>query len=122
MITWCNSLPTYGVTDDAEWNRIIVSDWIPAFRHPSYLRAGGRIVFRIINAFDFYNNCNQSAQVVTRRIEGLRQQVRDAGLGEMIIGAGMGCFQTLSDPLGQVGYAGYNFTSLYACVPAVSSL
>jgi hypothetical protein len=34
MITLCNSAPLFNISDDAEWQTIIETDFLPAFRHP----------------------------------------------------------------------------------------
>lgn len=115
-ISWCNSLPLYGVHSDAEWAEMIQRDWLPAFRSPSYLRVGGALVFKLINAGDFLLNCNRSVALVESRLATLRRMVQEAGLGPMIIGAGAGCEGLITDP-SYFGGAQYNWTGLYGCVP-----
>ena len=49
-IEWCNSAPLFTVHNDSEWLTMIRRDWLPAMAHPSYLRVGGALVFKVINA------------------------------------------------------------------------
>ena len=58
-IEWCNSQPRFGVHNDSEWQTMIHRDWLPAMAHPSYLRVGGALVFKIINAGSFLKVCAQ---------------------------------------------------------------
>lgn len=112
-IEWCNAVPFY-ITDDAEWRRIVVDDWLPAFRHESYLRVDGALVFKVHSGPDMKFNCNKSDDCVSRRLDELRATVRAAGLGEMIIGAGS-AYNDASDPAKWWGYP-YNFTNFYCGV------
>jgi len=52
-IEWCNALPLFGVHTDAEWSRMIETDWLPAFRHSSYLRVDDKLVFKVHSGPDF---------------------------------------------------------------------
>ena len=117
FIEWCNALPLFGVHTDAEWHRMIETDWLPAFRHPSYLRVDGKLVFKVHSGPDFKANSSSSPAVhnaVEQRLNALREAVRGVGLGEMIIGAGSTIDDT-SDPEQWWGYE-YDFTNAYSGV------
>jgi len=113
-IEYCNALPLFGVHDDQEWETMIRQDWLPAFRHPSYLRVGGNLVFKVHSAPAFKQNCSNSRELVTKRLNLLRDLTRAEGLGEVIIGGGSG-FGDISDPDKRWGYP-YNFTNFYGAV------
>lgn len=111
MIEWCNSLPLYGVNNMTEWEYIIENDWMPAFKHPSYLKINDKLVFKVINAQQFLENCDNSEICVETYLNYLRDTVRNQGLGEMLIGGGYGAdFVTTSDKF--YGYQ-YNWTGTY---------
>ena len=59
-------------------------------KHPSYLRVGGALVFKVINAGLFLKfDCEMNHTLAHDRWAGFRAAARAEGLGEMIIGAGM---------------------------------
>ena len=93
---------------------MITEDWIPAFRHPSYLRMGNALVFKVHNAPEFKSNCGSNSTVVKQRLDLLRSMTRHVGLGEILIGGGS-VFDDTSDPSVWWGYA-YNFTNMYCGV------
>ena len=89
FIEWCNSYPLFSVHNESEWRTMIHNDWLPAMAHPSYLRVGGALVFKLINAGEFLKyGCGLNRTLAGARLDYFRKAVRDAGLGEMIIGAG----------------------------------
>jgi hypothetical protein len=54
FISLCNTAPLFTVHNESEWELMIRRDWLPALRHPSYLRVDGRLVFKVIDAPMFY--------------------------------------------------------------------
>jgi hypothetical protein len=52
FIEWCNAAPLFSVLNESDWETM-VRDWLPAFKHPSYLRVGGALVFKVISAGSF---------------------------------------------------------------------
>ena len=118
IIEWCTlALPLFGVHTDTEWHRMIETDGLPAFRHPSCLRVDGKLVFKVHSGPDFMANSSSSPaahNAVEQRLNALREAVRGVGLGEMIIGAGSTIDDT-SDPAQWWGYE-YNFTHAYSGV------
>jgi hypothetical protein len=88
MIEFCNH-PPFEVKTDEEWSRCLEA-WTPALHHPSCLRVGGKIVFKVHSGHHFYMENGQDIDRCRKRLDILRQTVRDAGLGEMLIGCGVG--------------------------------
>lgn len=86
VIEYCNHPPFHVVTDE-EWNGY-VKTWVNAMKHPSYLRVGNRLVFKVHDAGSFLKGSGNSVDTCLKRITRLRQKVREAGLGEMVIGGG----------------------------------
>ena len=116
FIEWCNSYPLFAVKSDADWEAMVHDDWLPALRHPSYLRVGGALVFKVINAGTFLKyGCGMNHSLVEARWAMLRNVVRQAGLGEMIIGAGAAP-NDMTKAAWWGGGVSYNFTGLYCAV------
>ena len=82
----CNS-SLFASTTDQQW-RDWVAVWVAAMKSPSYLRVGGRLVFVVHDGSGFYVGCGKSVERARARLDYLRAQVRQAGLGEMVIGGG----------------------------------
>lgn len=113
----CNAHPRFNITSDAEWATLVRTVFVPAMSHPSYLRTiDGDLVFKFISGGGLKTgSCNKSTDCVHARIEHLRAAVRAAGLGEMIVGAGMG----QKDTTGVAWWGGhdtFNWTGVYAGV------
>ena len=115
FIEWCNAQPHFGVQNDSDWQHLVHNVFLPAMKHPSYLRVGGALVFKIINAGMFLKfDCGMNHTLAQERWAGFRAAARAQGLGEMIIGAGMA-----PDDMTAVAWWGgeqYNWTGLYAAV------
>jgi hypothetical protein len=113
MIEFTNH-PPFGVTTDEEWQRSI-EIWVRLMRHPSYLRVGGRCVFKVHGGSQFLRQNGGDPARCKARLELLRRAARQAGLGEMIIGAGVapGDAMGASDWVAKV----FDFTACYMGVP-----
>ncbi|MCL5270215.1 MAG: hypothetical protein M1457_06635 [bacterium] len=85
-VEFCNHPPFYVVTDE-DWNRC-ARVWLRAMGHPSYLRVGGRLVFKIHSGGQFYLDCGKNVEQCRARLDDLRGKARAAGLGEMVIAGG----------------------------------
>lgn len=85
-IEFCNHSP-HGVKTEKDW-RECVDTWTEIMKHPSYLRIGGRLLFKVHGCGTMWSDCGNSLERVAAWIEILRNRVRQEGLGEMIIGAG----------------------------------
>lgn len=115
FIEWCNSAPLFNVSSDQDWATMVYEDWLPAFKHPSYLRVGGALVFKVISAGGFLKNgCGMNHTLAEARWQMLRDVVRLEGLGEMIIGAGQAAPD--KDEVGWWAKGQYNWTGLYCAV------
>ena len=88
MVEFCNH-PPYDVSTEEDWQNCI-QFWITCFRHPSYLRVDGKLVFKVHGGHYFCMQNNQDLSKCRARLDALRAAVRDAGLGEMMIGCGVG--------------------------------
>ena len=115
-IEYCNS-PDFSAEGDEEWAACI-APWVEAMKHPSYLRVDGRLVFKVHGITQFLEANDHDLYLCRQRLDTLRQAVRDAGLGEMIIGVGV---SGLTPPLGAKWPPAtfFDFTSTYMCVPKV---
>ncbi len=104
--------PPFGITEDADWEKAC-REWCNAMKHPSYLRVGGRPVFKVHGADYFFQQNGNDAGRVARRLETLRQTAREAGLPNPLIGGGVmaGGF-----PTGPV-MAPYDFLTTYMDMP-----
>lgn len=117
MAEFCNHPPFDNLSDE-NWQSMIDQTWMKAFLHPSYLRVGGKLVFKIHSADAFYGSCGRNMDIVKSRLNVLRQKVRDAGLGEMLIGIGL-CdshgYTSRNSWIAEV----FDFTAMYMDVPVV---
>jgi hypothetical protein len=115
IIEFCNHPPFAAATDE-DWNHC-VQIWLKALRHPSYLRVGGRLVFKVHGGDYFLQQNGGDAGRARARLEALRQAARQAGLGEMLIGGGVGAAERIGPehPLATI----FDFTATYMEVPAL---
>lgn len=86
MIEYCNHKP-FGITSETRWLEC-VSFWVKCMQHPSYLRVGGRSVFKIHGGGQFYVQTGGPDGNMDRFLIILRDAVREADVGELIIGSG----------------------------------
>lgn len=118
FIEYCNA-PDFSARTESEWNTCVTT-WVAAMKHPSYLRVDDRLVFKVHDISQFLKaNSNNLAQCKSR-LDVLRAAVRTAGLGEMVIGAGI-AGQT--PPLGPHWPPAtiFDFTGTYMCVPKMEA-
>ena len=113
MIDFCNS-PRYEVTRDEDWERCI-SVWLKCMAHPSYLRIGGKAVFKVHGGHNFLVQSGKNLDVCRQRLDRLREAARQAGVGEMMIGCGVGGHEPI--PEGHWAMKLFDFTSTYMDVP-----
>ena len=115
-IEYCNH-GNFSAGNDKEWNECI-STWVAAMKHPSYLRVDGQLVFKVHGITQFIKSNNNDLKLCRKRLNQLRDSVRKAGLGEMIIGAGI---TPETPPLGKKWPPAeiFDFTSTYMSVPKV---
>jgi hypothetical protein len=115
ILEYCNHAHM-AAASDAQWEHC-TAIWVAAMRHPSCLRVGGRLVFKVHDAAGFWRQNDQDATRCRARLDALRRAVRDAGLGEMLIGGGvMSRSQvTAHAPLAKL----FDFTATYMSIPPV---
>lgn len=113
-IEYCNA-PDFSAGTDEEWNAAVAT-WVEAMKHPSYLRVDGRLVFKVHGISQFLKTNNNDYELCQKRLDTLRDAVRDASLGEMIIGVGVGA---PTPPLGLRWPPAelFDFTATYMGVP-----
>lgn len=113
-IEYCNS-PDFSARGEEEWAACI-APWVEAMKHPSYLRIDGRLVFKVHGVTEFLKANDRDLDLCRQRLDTLRAAVRDAGLGEMIIGVGI---SGQTPPLGPKWPPAqlFDFTGTYMCVP-----
>ncbi len=114
-IEYCNAAD-FSATNDAEWNACLKM-WVAAMKHPRYLRVDGRLVFKIHDADRFWKTHDRDLERCGRRLNELRDAVRTAGLGEMLIGGGV-MSRTRINPAHPVAKL-FDFTATYMSVPPV---
>ncbi len=113
-IEYCNHEP-YQVIDQADWDWC-VKTWVEAMKHPGYLRVGGKPLFKVHSWHHYWFENKENMDQCIQRLQQLRQAARDAGLGEMLIGAGIGSYQKITNPEDRVAQL-FDFTSTYMELP-----
>ncbi len=116
FIEYCNP-PRFSAESDEQWAQCI-RVWVKAMKHPSYLRVDGRLVFKVHDVTAFLSVNHQDIELCRKRLHTLREAVRAAGLGEMIIGVGIsGQTPTLGSKWPSATI--FDFTGTYMRVPEV---
>jgi hypothetical protein len=111
-IEYCNA-PPFNTFTDEQWSAC-VAEWVEAMKSPSYLRVGGRLVFVIHDGSGFFQRCGQSVEKCQAYLNILRDAVRKAGLGELVIGGGnLGIIQNPNNWTPKV----FAFTTDYMLLP-----
>ena len=112
-IEYCNH-PPYEVKTGRDWEDCLHA-WLPAFRHPSYLRVGGRLLFKVHSWHNFWRENGENSDSCRSRLAALRQRVREAGLGELLIGCGVAANERVE--AGHPATQFFEFTSTYMDLP-----
>ncbi len=95
-----------------------INTWVAAMQHPSYLRVGGKLVFKMLSWYNFYSeDCHGNLLLCQHRLDLFRQAVRDANLGEMLIGCGVGEGESITADHPAAGL--FDFTGSYMGVPPI---
>jgi hypothetical protein len=84
-IEFCNH-PPFHVKDFKDWNKCI-DIWLKYMKHPSYLKINGRPFFKVHGAGAFLKDAG-GKENAKKWIEHFRKRVKDAGLGELLVGGG----------------------------------
>lgn len=86
-IEFCNHDP-FGIDSDSLWDRSC-REWVEAMGHPSCLRVGGKVLFKIHGLRHFIAQNEGDPARVARRIDHLRETAARAGIGDLLVGAGV---------------------------------
>lgn len=113
LIEYCNH-PPYQVQTQEQWSHC-VAVWIEAIRHPSYLKVGGKPVFKVHGGHHFIRENNGDLDRCKARLDTFRDAVRKAGLGEILIGCGVGAHEPISQDSPFIKL--FDFTNTYMDVP-----
>jgi hypothetical protein len=112
-IEYCNA-PDFSATTDGEWSAC-VKTWVAMMKHPSCLRVDGRLVFKIHDADRFWRTHDRDIERCRQHLKELREAVRAAGLGEMLIGGGIMSRSGVSSA--HFATKMFDFTACYMSVP-----
>jgi hypothetical protein len=114
FIEYCNA-KSFSAKSEEEWEQCI-RVWVDAMKHPSYLRVDGRLVFKVHDVSGFLSANQRDIELCRKRLDTLREAVRTAGLGEMIIGVGItGKTPTLGKKWPSASV--FDFSGTYMSVP-----
>lgn len=113
MIEYCNHAGLAAETDE-EWAACVAA-WTEAMKHPSALRVGGRLVFKIHSTDEFLAANGGDVERCKKQLAALRTAVADAGLGAMIIGGGTMSRSGIGPKHPAVQL--FDFTATYMTVP-----
>jgi hypothetical protein len=113
ILEFCNHRPFEVKTDEA-WDRC-VEYWVEQMRHPSYLRVGGRPVFKVHSGGGMIQQCDGDVKTAKARLDRFRKAVADAGLGRVLIGAGY--HAGMKVPAGHWAATLFDFSACYMDVP-----
>ena len=112
FIEFCNH-PPYEVTTDQQWQECL-DTWREYIKHPSYLKVGGRAVFKIHGANYFIEQNGGDIDRCVAQLDSLRDLFKKEGM-DVIIGAGvMAAEHVAADtPIAKV----FDFTCTYMDLP-----
>ncbi len=110
-IEYVNHAP-FGIVDDAAWEEACRM-WCDVMEHPSYLRVGGRPVFKIHGLHAFRLQNQEDPARVKQRIATLRKTAQQMGLPDPLVGAGA---SPLGVPLAEA-LEPFDFVTTYMEVP-----
>jgi len=113
MIEFCNH-PPYHVESEADWETCITK-WLAWMKHPSYLRVDNRPVFKVHGFHHFMVQMDMDVEKAAKRLARLREAVREAGLGELMLGGGVGAHEAIPD--GHPAIKLFDFTGTYMDLP-----
>lgn len=112
FIEFCNH-PPFEVTTDQQWQECLES-WSKYIAHPSYMKVGGRAVFKVHGAQYFINQNGGSIARCTKQLDSIRSLFLKEGM-DVIIGAGVQSadFVDANSPIANV----FDFTCTYMDLP-----
>lgn len=107
----CNHDP-YDVMTDEDWHKV-VAQLQTCMTHPDYLRVDGRPVLKIHTGHGFIKHCG--IEVASQRLALLRKALVDSGLGNPLIGCGVGAGEAISNGHWAIGL--FDYTNCYNEIP-----
>ncbi|MCL2348885.1 MAG: glycoside hydrolase family 99-like domain-containing protein [Planctomycetaceae bacterium] len=113
-VEYCNHEP-FQIREQADWDWA-VKTWVEMMKHPSYLRVGGKPLFKVHSWHHYWFENGENLEQCMARMQQLRQAARDAGLGEILIGAGIGSYQKITSSEDRIAKL-FDFTSTYMELP-----
>jgi hypothetical protein len=113
-IEYCNHEP-FQIKKQADWDWAVMV-WVEAMKHPSYLRIGGKPLFKVHSWHHYWFENGESLEQCVARMQQLQQVARDTGLGELLIGCGIGSYQQIPVTEGRIAGM-FDFTSTYMELP-----
>jgi len=112
FIEFCNH-PPFEVTEDWQWQECLDA-WEKIITHPSYMKVGGKAVFKIHGADFFIEQNKGDIERCTKQLDSIRDLFRSKGM-EVSIGAGVMAEQHIEEdnPIAKV----FDFTCTYMDFP-----
>ncbi|EDM26930.1 hypothetical protein LNTAR_06779 [Lentisphaera araneosa HTCC2155] len=112
FIEFCNH-PPFDVTEDWQWQECLDA-WEKIITHPSYLKVGGKALFKVHGADYFIQQNNNDIARCKKQLDSIRELFRSKGM-EVIIGAGVMTEQHIDadNPIAHV----FDFTCTYMDFP-----
>ncbi len=102
----------FSLTSDEDWDSACL-EWTGIMRHRSYLRVGGRPVFKIHGLHHFLQQNDGDARRLAQRVERLRKLVQSTGVPNPLVGAGV---MATGVPKGDL-VAPFDYLTTYMDVP-----
>lgn len=113
-VEFCNHDP-YGILDKELWAESC-EEWIEMMKHPSYLRVGGKSVFKVFGFNQFIIQCDNDFEKAKHRLEFLRRRSMEEGVGLLLIGSGVLSNDVFNDEQKQF-LTLFDFMATYMDVP-----
>jgi len=104
--------PPFGITSDAAWESAC-REWCKTMKHPSYLRIGGRPLFKVHGVQYFLEQNGKHPERAADRLATLRRIARELGLPNPLIGGGVGVGAVAAGSAA----APYDFLTTYMEIP-----
>lgn len=104
--------PPFDLSTDEAWEAAC-REWCAAMKHPSYLRVGGRPVFKVHGADYFLRQNGNDPVKVASRLDTLRRIAKEDGLPKPLVSGGVGAGEVAGDTVA----SSYDFLTTYMEMP-----